>query len=260
MLSRPCRIVLGLATGALLTYSTRGEGIQRPPAEALVAVAANFAVAGEAIADAFNGEHACHARLSSGSSGTLYAQVRNGAPFDAFLSADTLRPVRLEQDGLAVPDSRFTYAHGKLALWVPKARDGDDLVAVLRQGSFRHLAMAMPATAPYGAAAQQVLERLEVIEAGTGKTVRGENVTQAYQFIASGNAELGFVAYSQVIERPASQVWIVGEDLYDPVQQQAVLLKHGEDNVCARTFLAYLRSDQAATIIRRFGYATGADR
>jgi len=260
MLSHPRRIVLGLATGVLLPCSTLGGSIQRPPEDALIAVAANFAYVAEVLADSFRVNGGCSVIVSSGSSGTLYAQIRHGAPFHAFLSADTLRVAKLEHDGLVALETRFTYARGKLALWVPGARDGDDLVAVLRQGSFRHLAMAMPSTAPYGAAAQQVLERLAVLETLSAKTVRGQNVTQAYQFIASGNAELGFVGYSQVIEQPASQVWIVDESLYEPVLQQAVLLKTGADSICARTFLDYLRSEQAAMIIRQFGYATGRDR
>ncbi len=228
--------------------------------ETLVAVAANFVAAGDAIAKSFDDEHACTVRLSAGSSGTLYAQIRNGAPFELFLSADTIRPARLEAEGFAAPGSRFTYARGKLALWVPSADVGDDLAAVLREGSFRHLAMAMPATAPYGAAAQQVLERLGLLEVLSPKIVRGENATQAHQFVASGNAELGFVAYSQVIDRAASQVWIVDEDLYEPVLQQAVLLDAGASNACAHAFLEYLHTDQAATLIRQFGYATEEGR
>jgi len=233
------------------------EGANQPPAEdALIGVAANFAHVAEVLADSFHRGGSCTLIVSSGSSGTLYAQIRNGAPFDAFLSADTIRAARLEQEGFALPDSRFTYARGRLALWVPSADVGDDLATVLREGSFRHLAMAMPATAPYGAAAQQVLERLDLFEVMSPKIVRGGNVTQAHQVVASGNAELGFVAYSQVIDRPASQVWIVDEDLYEPVLQQAVLLETGASNTCARAFLDYLRTDQAATLIRQFGYAT----
>lgn len=260
MLSQLRRIVLGVAIGALLPCATLGGNTQRPPEDALIAVAANFAYVAEFLADSFRTKGGCSVIVSSGSSGTLYAQIRHGAPFHAFLSADTLRVARLEQDGFVVPASRFTYARGTLALWAPSADAGDNPSAVLRHGSFRHLAIAMPSTAPYGAAAQQVLEHMDVLEAVRSKIVRGENVTQAYQFIASGNAELGFVAYSQVIERPASQVWIVDEELYEPVLQQAALLKSGSDNICARTFLDYLHTDQAAMVIRRFGYATGADR
>ena len=263
MLSPPRRIVLSLATGAgaLLPCPSMMEGAVQPPAEdALIGVAANFAHVAEVLAESFHMSGSCTVIVSSASSGTLYAQIRNGAPFDAFLSADTIRAARLEQEGFALPDSRFTYARGKLALWVPSADADDDLATVLREGSFRHLAMAMPSTAPYGAAAQQVLERLGLLEAMSPKIVRGENVTQAYQFVASGNAELGFVAYSQVIDRPASQVWILDDDLYEPVLQQAVLLEAGVSNECARTFLDYLRTDQAGTLIRKFGYANGEGR
>jgi len=261
MLSPPRHIVLNLVTGALLSCLSILQGTSQPPGEdALIGVAANFARVAEVLAESFHRSESCTVIVSSGSSGTLYAQIRHGAPFDAFLSADTIRAARLEQEGFAVVDSRFTYARGKLALWVPSAEPGDDLAAVLREGSFRHLAMAMPSTAPYGAAAQQVLERLGLLETMRPKMVRGENVTQAHQFVASGNAELGFVAYSQVIDRPASQVWIVDEDLYEPVLQQAVLLEHGTSNACARAFLTYLRTDQATTLIRQFGYAAEKTR
>jgi molybdate transport system substrate-binding protein len=228
--------------------------------ETLVAVAANFVAAAEAIAESFGDEHTCAVRLSAGSSGTLYAQIRSGAPFEVFLAADTVSPARLEAEGFAVPGSRFTYARGNLALWIPSAEAGSDLAALLHEGSFGHLAMAMPATAPYGAAAQQVLEQLGLLEEMSSKIVRGGTVTQAHQFVASGNAELGFVAYSQVIDRPASQVWIVDEDLYEPVLQQAVLLGLGASHACAQAFLDYLRTDQATTLIRQFGYATEEGR
>jgi molybdate transport system substrate-binding protein len=261
MLSPPHRIALSLATGALLPCLSILEGANQSPAEdALIGVAANFAHVAEVLAESFHGNSSCTVTVSSGSSGTLYAQIRNGAPFDAFLSADTIRAARLEREGFALADSRFTYARGKLALWVPSAHVGDDLVAVLREGSFRHLAMAMPSTAPYGAAAQQVLEHFGLLEVMSPKIVRGENVTQAHQFVASGNAELGFVAYSQVIDRPASQVWVIDEDLYEPVLQQAVLLDAGVNNACAHAFLDYLRTDPATILIRQFGYGTEESR
>ena len=260
MLNPPRRLALSLATAALLPLPSTIEGANQPPEDALIAVAANFAHVAEVLADSFNGNGSCTVVVSSGSSGTLYAQIRHGAPFDAFLSADTIRAARLEHEGFALPNSRFTYARGKLALWVPSADAGDDLAAVLRRGAFRHLAMAMPSTAPYGSAAQQVLERLGLVEVMSPKIVRGGNVTQAHQFVASGNAELGFVAYSQVIDRPVSQVWIVDDDLYEPVLQQAVLLRRGASNACAHAFLDYLRSDQASTLIRQFGYATAEAR
>lgn len=261
MMSPPRRIVLSLATGALLPCSAIMEAADQPPTEdALIGVAANFAHVAHVLAEAFRMNGSCSVIVSSGSSGTLYAQIRNGAPFHAFLSADTIRAARLEQEGFALQDSRFTYARGKLALWVPGADAGDDLAAVLREGSFRHLAIAMPSTAPYGAAARQVLQRLDLLEVMSPRIVRGENVTQAYQFVASGNAELGFVAYSQVIDRPASQVWIVDEDLYEPVLQQAVLLGTGASNACAQAFLDYLRTDQAAAVIRQFGYTAERDQ
>lgn len=193
--------------------------------------------------------------VSYASTGKHYAQIVNGAPFDVFLAADLERPRRLEAKGLAVAGSRFTYALGKLVLWSPQPGLFGDGAEFLIEGNFRFLAIANPRTAPYGLAAEQTLRRLGLWETLWTRIVRGENVGQTYAYVQSGNAELGFVALSQVsiaADQVTGSIWMVPEGLYQPVEQQAVLLT---DNDAARTLLAFLRGEQAATVIRAHGYA-----
>jgi len=191
-----------------------------------------------------------------GSTGKHYAQIKNGAPFDAFFAADVRRPEHLEKEGVALPGSRFTYAVGKVVLWSPRTGYVDPQASVLERGEFHHLAIANPKFAPYGKAAQEVLQERGLWGRLSGRLVRGENIGQTFQFVNSGNAELGFVAYSQV-KRPNQPIegsfWEVPQALYTPIEQQAVLLK---DNEVARAFLSFVRSDEALKIIRDHGYET----
>jgi len=194
-----------------------------------------------------------------GSTGKHFAQILNGAPFDAYFAADRRRPKMLEEEGLAVPDSRFTYAIGRLVLWSPREGYVDDQGQILKQGSFHHLAIANPEFAPYGAAAREVLESLGLWQKLGPRLVRGENIGQAFLFVHSGNAELGLVAWSQLRTSTPSldgSFWQVPESLYQPVVQQAVALT---DSEAVRAFISYIRSEQAARIIRDHGYALPKD-
>jgi molybdate transport system substrate-binding protein len=191
--------------------------------------------------------------ISDGSSGKLAAQIANGAPFEAFLSADVERPAKLEAEQKVVAGTRFVYAVGKLALWSARP----DLVkgeATLRDGDFRHLAIANPDLAPYGAAARDVLQRLQLWDALQPKLVRGEDIGQAFHFVSTGNAELGFVALSQIAGNDAGSRWLVPQDRYAPIEQQAVLLPPGRDDPAARAFLQFLKSDAARALIEGAGY------
>ena len=192
--------------------------------------------------------------VSAGSTGAHYAQIKNGAPFELFFAADAARPTLLEAEGLAVRGSRVTYAIGRIALWIPRAGFVDAEGRVLETTSFRHLAIANPDLAPYGAAAREVLEQRGLWDALRDRIVQGQDIGQTYSFVYSGNAELGFVAYSQ-IARPQQPIegsfWLVPEELHEPIEQQAVLLK---DVPGARAFLAFVESPDAHAIIRSFGY------
>lgn len=224
--------------------------------EALVAVAANFARTTEALAEAYEAESGHTITISSGSTGQLYARIVQGAPYDAFLSADAERPAMLVESGQAVAGSRFTYAVGRLALWsVDPDRIGPEGAAAL-SGGFRFLAIANPRTAPYGAAAVEVLETLGLTETVADRLVTGTDVGAAYAFIASGNAELGFIALSQLPDGQGS-AWIVPEELHAPLAQDAVLLTRGADNPAALGFLAFLRSEEARAVIEAAGYGAG---
>ena len=221
-----------------------------------VAVASNFREAMLDIVARFEMKSGHKVTLIFGSTGKHYAQIRNGAPFDAFFAADRRRPELLENEGVAVLGSRFTYAVGQLVLWSPQAGYVDADGRVLGEKDFRHLAIANPQLAPYGRAAQEVLQAIGLWDALSGRVVRGENISQTFQFVISGNAELGFVAYSQVKHfAPSAEGswWDVPQSLYEPVEQQALLLK---DNEVARAFLAFVQSDEAREIIRGNGYTT----
>ncbi len=226
--------------------------------EARVAVAANFLPVLRDLDAAFT-ERGHRLKISSGSTGKLYAQIVHGAPFDLFLAADRARPERLEREGRSVPGSRFTYAVGRLVLWSPAPARFNDGLRWLREGRFRRLAIANPQTAPYGRAARQFLRRHDLWRPLQARLVRGESVSQALQFVASGNAEAGLVALSQVIGRTGSR-WPVPAAEHEPIAQQAVLLVRGADNPAARAFHAFLQSPPARRIIRAAGYALPAAR
>ena len=221
---------------------------------ALIAVAANFAKPVERLAEPFEVQSGHEIKVSTGSTGNLAAQIRNGAPFSVFLSADEERPAQLEAEGLAMAGTRFTYAVGRLVLWGPDPRwIAMDPADSLTNPELKHLAIANPMVAPYGRAAEETLTALGLWDAIQPKLVRGEDVAQTYQFVASGNAELGFVGLSQVIDRSGSR-WEVPQDLYAPIRQQAVLLAPGKGNEAAKAFLDFLRSAPAREIVRSMGY------
>jgi molybdate transport system substrate-binding protein len=222
-------------------------------AEIKVAVAANFTDPARELTAAFKASTGHDVLLSFGATGALYTQITQGAPFVAFLAADDKRPAQAVTDGLGVAGSVFTYAVGALALYSPSIEMTDG-AAVLIAGNFEHIAVANPATASYGAAAAEVIAGLGLSETLRPKQVVGENVTQALQFIETGNAELGFVALSQVVDKPATKVWRVPADLHTPIRQDAVLLAPGENDPAAIAFLAFLKSEAARAIIERYGY------
>lgn len=226
-------------------------------AEVLVAVAANFTAPMQAIAAEFTRDTGHQARLAFGSSGKFYAQIRHGAPFQVFLCADDEKPAKLEQAGMAVPGSRFTYAVGTLVLWSAKSGYVDARGEVLKRGQFHKLALANPKLAPYGVAASEVLDGLGLKSALEPKFVQGENIAQAWQFVGTGNAELGFVALSQVMQDgkvATGSAWIVPASLHTPIRQDAVILAGGKGNAAAEALVKYLKSEKAKAIIRSYGY------
>lgn len=225
--------------------------------EVQVAVAANFAVPARQLAEKFSQATPHKLLISIGSTGKFYAQIKSRAPFDVFLSADEETPRRMEQEKLAITGTRFTYAVGKLALWSPTTDLVDGKGEVLRKAGFKRLAIANPKLAPYGAAAQQVMEKLGVWAELQSRLVQGENIAQTLQFVASGNAELGFVAFSQIqdgAKASAGSHWLVPQSMYAPIRQDAVLLVRGDGNRAARMFLEFLRSPPARALIRASGY------
>ncbi|MBL8708264.1 MAG: molybdate ABC transporter substrate-binding protein [Rhodospirillaceae bacterium] len=226
--------------------------------EALVAVAANFAEAIEQLAPKFEASTGHRILATTGSTGKLYAQIKEGAPFHILLSADAKTPAKLAAEGAGDGSSRFTYAVGKLALWSAK-QDliGSDGAETLRAGSFAHLAIANPELAPYGIAAQQTLESLDLWATLQPRIVMGENIGQTHSMVATGNAELGFVALSAVQSptKPSTgSAWIVPQELFQPIKQDAILTNAGRDNEAARAFLDYLKTDEAHAVIESFGY------
>jgi len=226
-------------------------------AEVSVAVAANFLAPMRLIAQAFEQETGHKVLAAYGATGSLYAQIRNGAPHHVLLSADDTTPKKLEDEGLAVSGSRFTYATGRLALWSRQPGLVDGKGEVLRSGKFRRLAIANPKLAPYGAAALETLTRLGLLEQVRPKLVQGDNIAQAHQFVDTGNAELGFVALSQVLTQgqlTAGSVWVVPASMHAPLRQDAVLLTRGQDQPAARALLRYLKGDRALAIMRSYGY------
>jgi len=242
-----------LTVTALLTVSVISKADTT-----LVAVAANFTKPMTDIAEAFEKTTGHSAKLSFGSSGKFVAQIENGAPFEVFLSADDKAPAKLEQSGFAVANSHFTYAIGKLVLWSATANLVDAQGEILSKGGFKHLALADPKLAPYGAAALEVLKNKNLLNKLQPLFVQGENIAQTYQFVSTGNAELGFVALSQVIDNgkiSSSSAWQIPENLYTPLRQEAVLLKKGEDNPAASALMQFLKSPEAKAIISKYGYS-----
>lgn len=222
-----------------------------------VAVAANFAAPVKSLVARFEQHSGHRIILTAGSTGKLYAQIKNGAPFDVFLSADAQTPGRMEREGLAVSGQSYTYALGRLVLWSPKPGLVDPRGEVLRGQAFRRLSIANPRVAPYGAAAREVLEKLGAWDALQARLVLGENIAQAYQFVSSGNVELGFVAYSQIREpgkATGGSFWLVPQALYAPIRQDAALLARAKASDAARQFLEYLRSPPARELIQDHGY------
>ena len=226
-------------------------------ADVSVAVAANFTAPMQRIAAAFEQDTGHKAILAFGSTGKFYAQIKNGAPFQVLLSADDETPARLEREGLGASGTRVTYAIGRLVLWSRQPALVDDQGDVLRTNKFERLALADPKLAPYGAAAVEVLNGLGLMSALAPKFVQGENIAQTYQFVATGNAELGFVALSQVFadgKITQGSAWTVPASLHAPIRQDAVVLGSGKDKAAASALMAYLRNDKARAIIRSFGY------
>lgn len=225
--------------------------------EVQVAVAANFTAAAKRIAEDFGKDTGHKALLAFGATGKFYAQIRAGAPFAVLLAADDETPARLEREGDAVPGTRFTYATGRLVLWSAKPGFVDGKGEVLGSADLRHVAIANPRLAPYGQAALEALAALRRIDALQAKFVMGENIAQTYQFVATGNAELGFVALAQVMKDGRigeGSAWVVPADLHRPIRQDAVLLDKGKADPAALEWLRYLRGDKARAVIRSFGY------
>ena len=223
-----------------------------------VAVAANFTAPMQKIAAAFEVDTGHKAELSFGATGKFYAQITHGAPFQVLLSADDTTPARLEREGKAVAHSRFTYAIGTLVLWSAQPGTVDAKGDVLKSGDFKHLAIANPKLAPYGAAALQVMEKLGVATALQPRLVQGENIAQTFQFVSTGNAQLGFVALSQVMadgKIRSGSAWQVPASLHEPIRQDAVLLMPGKDSAAASALLTYLRGSKARAIIQSYGYS-----
>ena len=232
-------------------------------AEVRIAVAANFTEVSRQLAELFERETGYTTRISYGSTGKLFAQIENGAPFDLFLSADTQRPEKAEKEGLAVAGSRFNYAKGKLVLWSSESNLFKTGENYLKTASFQHIALANPKTAPYGLAAREVLEKLGIWQKlnSTNRLVRGESIAQTFQFVATGNTQAGFVAFSQIKawqsahqQTEAGTTWEISTEYYNPINQAAVLLERGKTNPAAQAYLKFLDSENARTLIRSYGY------
>jgi molybdate transport system substrate-binding protein len=244
--------ILAIALLGLAATPTQANNVS-------LAVASNFIAPIKELKKVFESKSNYLVRLSSASSGKLYAQIVQGAPFDIFLSADSDKPRRLIKTNRAIKNSLFTYAQGTLALWSSNSELIKNEAEIFELGSFNKLALANPRLAPYGAAAQSVLQHLNLIQATRAKWVQGENISQTYQFVRSGNAQLGFVALSQIQHQGKfieGSYWLPSANWYPEIRQDAVLLNKGKTNLAALTFLTFLKSDQAKSIIRQHGYTT----
>jgi len=249
MLFRHATLIAALTTLAM-PFSAHADQVQ-------VAVAANFTAPMKVIAAEFEKATGHKAELSFGATGKFYAQIKNGAPFDVLLAADDETPAKMEKEGLAVPGSRMTYAIGALVLWSAKPGFVDDKGAILKTGDFAHLAIAAPKLAPYGAAAIETLDKLGLLATLEPKFVTGESIGQTYQFINTGNAELGFVALSQVYANgklTSGSAWFVPTDFHKPIRQDAVILSKAKDNAAAIVLLKFLKTKQARDVIKSYGY------
>ena len=224
--------------------------------EVSIAVAANFTAPMQKIAAEFEKDSGHKVVAAFGSTGKFYAQIKNGAPFEVLLTADDETPTRLVTENAAVAGTQFTYAVGKLVLWAAKPAVVDAAGEVLKKGDFEHIALANPKLAPYGAAAIQAMKALGVYEALAAKVVTAENITQSYQFISTGNAQLGFVALSQVLKdgKIEGSAWLVPAKLYQPIRQDAVILEKGKGKPAAEALMKFLKSDKAKAVIRSYGY------
>lgn len=247
------RRIAGLLLAALLLAGAAG---QAAAGQARIAVAANFTAAAKEIAAAFQSGTGNQVQLSFGSTGQLYNQIAQGAPFDAFLAADTARPEKAAANGFAVGKSEFTYAVGRIVLYSadPGLVEGAE---TLKRAKFRKIAIADPRTAPYGAAAVEVMKKLGVYHELKSRIVEGNNIAQTFQFVSTGNAELGFVALSEVVGKEGGSRWVVPADDHAPIRQDAVLLAHGSGSEAAKAFLAFLKGPEAARIMAKYGYAPG---
>lgn len=248
--------LLWVLAGSLMGAATQAG-------EVMVAVAANFTAPMQKIAQAFEQDTGHKAQLAFGATGKFYAQIKNGAPFAVLLAADDETPARIEKEGLAVAGTRFTYATGRLALWSKSPNLVDDKGEVLRSNSLNKIgihkiAIADPKLAPYGIAAMEVINKMGVQAVVTPKLVQGESIGQAYQFVSTENAQLGFVALSQISfdgRITQGSAWVVPQSMHTPLKQDALLLNPGKDNAAAHALLKYLQADKAKTIIRQYGYA-----
>lgn len=250
--SRP-RVFQRLVTLIALSVA----GLNAHADQVMVAVAANFAAPMKVIAQQFERDTGHQVRMSFGSTGQFYAQIKNGAPFSILLAADERTPEKIEQEGLGVAGTRFTYATGKLVLWSKKPGLVDGSDAILRSEAADKVAIANPKLAPYGAAAVDVINKLGLTDKLTPNIVEGANVGQVYQFVASGNATVGFIALSQVYENgkiSQGSAWMIPSVLHQPIKQDAILLNKGRANAAANLLMTYLQGDQAAYVIRSFGY------
>lgn len=225
-------------------------------AEVKVAVAANFTEPAKELAALFEKATGHRLVLSFGATGQFYAQIAQGAPFEVFLAADTTTPAKAVSEGFAIAGTQFTYAVGKLVLYSATAGlvTGEQ---TLKDAKFDKIAIANPATAPYGAAAVQVMTKAGVKDALAARIVQGQNIGQTYQFVRTGNAEIGFVALAQVALVEGGSRWVVPADMHDPIRQDAVLLEPGKSNAAARSFLEFLKGREAAAVIQKFGYDIG---
>ncbi len=225
--------------------------------EISVAVAANFTAPMQVVAASFERDTGHKVQVAFGATGKFYAQIKNGAPFEVLLAADAETPAKLIHENAAVAGSQFTYAIGRLVLWSAKPAFVDSAGTVLKDGGFNHLAIANPKLAPYGAAAVEVMKQLGLYEAMQPKIVTGESIAQTHQFVRTGNAELGFVALSQVLKdgKMEGSAWMVPTRLYLPIRQDAVLLAKGRNKPAAEALMRYLRSDRARALIQSFGYS-----
>ncbi len=244
------RRLLTLTAALALSAAAQAEVVQ-------IAVAANFTAPARALAEIFARTTGHEAKLSFGATGAFYTQIKNGAPFDILLAADDERPIRLEKEGDTVPGSRFTYAIGQLVLWSAKPGFVDGEGAVLKGGNFNKIAIANPKLAPYGAAAVETMDKLGLAAALTPKLVTGESIGQTYNFIATGNAGLGFVALAQVLDGgklKSGSMWVVPAKHHAPIIQDAVILKRAAANPAAKAWMALMRSPNTQDFIRSYGY------